>query len=318
MRVLIVEDSPAYGQLQTLRLLNSPTTRFDSHQVYSLEEALDYLDNQKVDVALVDLGLPDAHGAAAVRAIHLAHPDLPIVVMTGTLDDDIHDAAKLSGATDVTRKGADSDETMELRLLAAAYRKAYARISEADPIAPVTRALVADITLHLRTGETILQSIRDTLATDEPLDRRYLDESLGRVQEALAPMKVDTHEDLLLGPVDLDAALRRAADHTVGLSLETPMPVIIGQQKSIERALASLFSTMYDTPGPIKISAQTADHTVSLHITHGGAQAMKREHPLLWTMSGELLSLSLATIDADASGFTLRFAAATGLDHATG
>ncbi len=314
MRVLIVEDCPTYAKLQTFRLMNSETTRFESHHVNTLADALDFLQNEKADVVLLDLDLPDARGAAAVRAVHLAHSDVPIVVMTGTLDDEIHAAAKMSGATDITRKGADSDETMELRLLAAAYRKAYVRLTQADPMAPVTRALVKDIALHLRNGEAVVKDLRDRLAAGSPIDPEFLDRSLLHVQESLAPMHMRADEDFMLRPLDPAAALLKVGDHVVTLAITGDVPMILGQQSTVERALGSILATMYHAPGPIQVAFSLEGHTVVAHIADPRAPTMRREHPLLWTLATELLALSMATVDVDDTGFTLRFAAASDLD----
>ncbi len=307
VKVLIVEDDLTYGRLQTLRLLSSKTTRFDSHHVQSLEEALDFLANERVDAALLDLHLPDAEGSAAVRAIHLAHPDLPIVVVTGTLDDEIHAAAKLAGATDIARKGTDSDETMELRLLAAAYRKAYARISQSDPMAPVTRALVADIGLHLQTGEAMVRRIREQIARGETVDQADLDRCLEQVQESLAPMQPTGSDPFELENIDALSVLRKAADHLAVLRVTGNGVLILGDVTTLGRAFGAILKSMPNVSGPIDVECVEEDATFSIHIHADRAPRMKRDHPLLWTMAEELLGMNLGTLQADETGFTLRF-----------
>ena len=58
-----------------------------------------------VDIIVLDLGLPDAQGMAAVRRTHLAAPHVPLVVLTG-LDDELVAAEALQeGAQDYLIKG---------------------------------------------------------------------------------------------------------------------------------------------------------------------------------------------------------------------
>ena len=69
----------------------------------TLRKALDLLRFANFDAAVVDLGLPDAHGVQAVVAIAAAAPDLPIVVLTG--DEMIGRQALASGADSLVKPG---------------------------------------------------------------------------------------------------------------------------------------------------------------------------------------------------------------------
>lgn len=100
-RVLHLEDSPLQAVLAE-RLLEKAFANEDFvyQQARTLEQAVAALDPGCLDVVVVDLGLPDAHGTKAVEAIRAVCPEAPIVVLTG--DDDL-DTAKAC-----VRAGADS------------------------------------------------------------------------------------------------------------------------------------------------------------------------------------------------------------------
>ncbi len=307
---MIVEDDLAYGRLQELRLQDSPTTRFTGTVVRNLKDALDQLDGDPADAVLLDLGLPDAQGVEAVKAVHAAHPTVPIVVMTGTVDDEIMRAAKEAGAADVTEKGADTNETLELRILAAAYRQAYGRLASSDPLAPATRALVADIGLHLRMAENLVRGLRARLGAGEVLPPDFLDRSLALVQEALAPMELNPSEDLLLRPLRLKPLVERAAEHQVEIEIFGDDVWVLGQRPSVQRALGSLMPIFFENASTLQIELERAGDLVTVHLATPQAPTTKRRHPLLWTMATDLLALSMATLSADDTGFTIRFAAA--------
>lgn len=310
VKVLIVEDDPLQARLQAARLDASPTTPFQAHHVASLEHALDHLANESADAVLLDLELPDATGVTAVRAIRHAYPDIPIIVATGTLDDHIHELARQAGAADVTRKGSDSDEMLEMRILASAYRLAYARLAQADPMAPATRALMADIALHLRTGEHIVRDLRRGIASGAEIGPEFLDKELARLQEALAPMRLPADADLLLRPVALRPLLEESSADMVDLVLPGRDMIVVAQEPSLRRALAALVPMMHAVGEPIHVAwVGDKDMTVRVRFLFSGAEAAQRRHPLLWTLAKDLLALSMVTAVADVDGLELRFPA---------
>src|SRR5260221_5367065 len=61
-------------------------------------QGLQMIADQKPDVVLLDLGLPDSEGLGLLREIRQAHPDLPVIVVTA------HDS--LNNAIDSIKVGA--------------------------------------------------------------------------------------------------------------------------------------------------------------------------------------------------------------------
>jgi len=85
--VLLVEDNLADAELATDGLRNSVDMSFHVERVDELASALVRLAEGGIDVALVDLALPDSSGIETFLAIRAAAPTVPIVVLTG-LDDE--------------------------------------------------------------------------------------------------------------------------------------------------------------------------------------------------------------------------------------
>jgi len=103
--VLLVEDNRGDARLLREMFNESGHGWIDLHHVETLAAAEKCLGSRAFDMIVLDLGLPDAQGLEAVRRVHVAAPDLPLVVLTGI--DDEHLAAKSLqlGAQDYIIKG---------------------------------------------------------------------------------------------------------------------------------------------------------------------------------------------------------------------
>ncbi len=80
-RVLIVEDEPA------LRLSYDRAfrPRYDLAFATNGAEALEQLELQRPDVAVLDMRLPDTDGIELLRRIRVSYPDLPVIITTAYL-----------------------------------------------------------------------------------------------------------------------------------------------------------------------------------------------------------------------------------------
>jgi len=104
--VLLVDDDAGDRQLVKLALARpSEHVKFDVAVAETLCEAIDRLSNQKYDIVLLDLGLPDSSGMNTVEKARKACPGLPIVVLTGLADEDRALEAIKLGAEDYLVKG---------------------------------------------------------------------------------------------------------------------------------------------------------------------------------------------------------------------
>lgn len=101
-RLLLVEDDDGDALLVEELLIDSGE-RYETKRVASIAEAHPLLG--EVDCALVDLGLPDAHGLSALTELRAAAPDLAIVVFTGLSDLARAVDALAEGAQDYILKG---------------------------------------------------------------------------------------------------------------------------------------------------------------------------------------------------------------------
>src|ERR1700675_4233456 len=87
LRVLVVEDNAADARLLREMFSNERQGSFEMTHLSRMSEAVTHLANNEVDIVLLDLGLPDAHGLESVRRAHTAAPNVPLIVLTG-MDDE--------------------------------------------------------------------------------------------------------------------------------------------------------------------------------------------------------------------------------------
>lgn len=103
--VLIVEDDPA-DLLLTREMLREPGPyTFTTEHGGTIKEALFKLRAGKFEVILLDMKLPDSSGLDGLERITAEYPLIPVIVLTGSDDDDIGIEALKMRAADYLAKG---------------------------------------------------------------------------------------------------------------------------------------------------------------------------------------------------------------------
>ena len=123
-RVLVVDDDPVDVELIRAHLGSARSERrFEIESVGQVKDALRRLAGQGIDVVLLDLNLPDAHGLSAVARIASGAPDVPVVVLTGLNDDATGLRAVQEGAQDYLVKDQVNGNLLDRSLRFAIERK---------------------------------------------------------------------------------------------------------------------------------------------------------------------------------------------------
>ncbi len=120
--LLLIEDSPDDAALIRDVLEQSPMFRSTVEHQVRLEKGIVRLAEGGIDVVLLDFSLPDSFGIDTFRRLHYAHPEIPVIVLTGLDDDQLALQAVSEGAQDYLLK-----KDLEQRLLTRSIRYAIER-----------------------------------------------------------------------------------------------------------------------------------------------------------------------------------------------
>ena len=102
IRVLLVEDHAAFGEALAFLLGREPDIEVVA-QAGSLAEAREALDGA-LDVAVVDLGLPDGDGGELIGELLRASPGAKVLVLSATVGPENLDDLRAAGADAVLAK----------------------------------------------------------------------------------------------------------------------------------------------------------------------------------------------------------------------
>jgi signal transduction histidine kinase len=128
--VLLIEDSVGDARLLHEMFNEDSSRHFDLTRVSFMAEAERHLAIHKVDIILLDLGLPDAQGIAAIRRARVAAPDIPLVVLTGMDDEELAAQSLQEGAQDYLIKGEIETRGLLRALRYASERKRLERLKD--------------------------------------------------------------------------------------------------------------------------------------------------------------------------------------------
>jgi PAS domain S-box-containing protein len=133
LRVLIVEDNPADVDLVREALPETGQGAFRVESAPRLSAALARLGARGIDLVLLDLGLPDSQGLDTLRRLRDAEPAVPVIVLTGNVDQAIGLAAVSEGAQDYLVKGEVTGDSIARSIRHALQRsRAEERLRESE------------------------------------------------------------------------------------------------------------------------------------------------------------------------------------------
>ena len=105
MRVLLLEDNPADTRLIEEAISEAADAGVELVHVTRLASALEQLEAGDVDLVLLDLSVPDSHGFETFTKAQISAGEVPIVVLSGSDDEELAVRAVRAGAQDYLVKG---------------------------------------------------------------------------------------------------------------------------------------------------------------------------------------------------------------------
>jgi diguanylate cyclase (GGDEF)-like protein/PAS domain S-box-containing protein len=260
--LLLIEDNPGDARILREMLSERATSPIKLLQAECMSDAEKHLAENLFDIILLDLGLPDAQGLAAVRRAHALAPHVPLVILTSLDDETISSQALQEGAQDYLIKG-----QIETRSLLRALRYAVERkIMEEALFAEKERA------------EVTLNCIGDAVACTDIFGNISF---LNKVAEKMTGW---TLKDALGRPMAEVLRLRDAVSHKM---IPNPMEsgVVMNQPVHLPRNCVLLSRSGLETPiedsvAPIHDRSRNAAGAVIVFrdVSTARAMAMQMAH----------------------------------------
>jgi DNA-binding NarL/FixJ family response regulator len=150
MRILLVEDDAEDQTLIRGLLSRLPSTQFRWEVVDRLSMATELLRTQPFDVVLLDLSLPDSQGLETFVQLQPHAVCLPVVVLTGMVNERTAIEAVRAGAQDYLVKGRTEGEPIVRALRYAIERKRF-ETALRTKIEQLTSLLARDLAAPLTT-----------------------------------------------------------------------------------------------------------------------------------------------------------------------
>lgn len=195
MQVLIVDDHPLFRDAlkSTIGAAFPDAITIDA---VSLDNAVEILsETSSVDLALLDLGMPDVHGFEGLLQLRKQFPRLPILVVSGLEDRDIVQRALEYGAAGFVPKSAGKE----------AIAAAIVEVMKGSVYVPAnmdvyddTRKSSADTCLEEKIGSLTLQQLRVLGMLREGMLNKQI-----AVELSISPTTVKAHVSEILRKLEV-------------------------------------------------------------------------------------------------------------------
>jgi two-component system, NarL family, sensor histidine kinase UhpB len=104
IHIILVEDNPGDALIIKEMLKDIYDDNFDLEHFQRVEDGVKNL-NEDFDIMLLDLNLPDSQGFETFNTMNKNAPELPIIILTGLVDEDLAINIVSEGAQDYLVKG---------------------------------------------------------------------------------------------------------------------------------------------------------------------------------------------------------------------
>jgi response regulator RpfG family c-di-GMP phosphodiesterase len=139
-KLLIIEDNPGDSRLIRETLKEGAAGEFELHEAIDLATGLSIAEGEKIEALLLDLALPDSTGLDTFQKVHEKMPNIPVIILSGTTDEELALEAVRDGAQDYFVKG-----SIDAQILVRALRYAIERSRRERDL-----EIIASVTYSLR------------------------------------------------------------------------------------------------------------------------------------------------------------------------
>lgn len=197
IRVLYVEDNDETGPL-VREWLQRHDRRLSVSVSFSLDDAFDRLAAESFDAIVADYRFPNGTGLELLDAARDGTPDVPFLLYSGRVDEEVKRAAKEAGATAVVEKGgADKLNRLAEVIISDVESRPSADAADADPPPEGSlESFAGDVVHDLRTPLSVAKGHLDMLESESD-HTEGLREALDVLEETVdeIPERARSYED---------------------------------------------------------------------------------------------------------------------------
>ncbi len=174
--VLLLEDDAADADAFSKLLKKSPLGRFEVKHCENLKDALNGIRAKETfDIIVTDLNLPDAKELETVKILLHQAPDLPLVVLTGTYDNETWARTAVAmGVQDYLVKDQLSGGMLDRSLLYAIERK---KLAGKELTLKMMEEMTSTISHEIRTPLTAIQEGISLICDELPIPMTAMDKN---------------------------------------------------------------------------------------------------------------------------------------------
>jgi signal transduction histidine kinase len=302
VNILMIEDNPADARLTRELLREADELAVNLVHAENLARGLEQFEEGTFDAVLLDLSLSDTFGIEGVARVNEANPLVPIIVLSGQVNEEVAIAALQQGAQDYLIKGqgdgyligrtiryAIERKRIETQLVEAKKAAEAADRAKTDFLANMSHELRTPLNAIIGFSSMMSMELRGPLghtaykeyAEDIHQSGRHLLDVINDILDLskISVGKFDIDADTLSLPAVIDDCVHmvRIKAEAAGLALiiDAPadLPPLCADERIIKRILLNLLSNAikFTEKGHVRIAAEAMpDGAITLKVEDTG------------------------------------------------
>ncbi len=227
LSILVVEDDAGDFRLINAYLRRAGLIHDASNPsltwAQTLSEAIEVAGHARPDLVLLDLSLPDSTDILTVKAMSAALPEVPIVVLTGSDDNDLAIKALEAGAQDYLIKG-----QLDHLTVARAARHALVRKQLEQQLQDMAAGLEEQVSQRTRQLRTASAQLTLTEERERRMLAQELHDNLGQLLAVIKIKLASLEPGSPQSSIDLILSLVDQADRSARMITRQLSPPILG------------------------------------------------------------------------------------------
>lgn len=254
--LLLIEDNPGDANMVSELLSQGEREAYQVIHAQRMSEAVGKLKSMDIDVIVLDLRLPDCHGVESIKSVRKWASQIPIVVLTGSEDEQLALSCIDAGAQDYLTKAEVRAQNLKRaigyavsRVREAQVRELqqaldhYRALSSAAQGTTVTAALAGSGAIAMRSPETFDMIVHEYINLLEPYQRCQAGQT--EAPRDMMERVVTRIGDANGGPRDLVDVHVAALDHVLSLQARPQQNSVMFEARLLALEMMGLLVDYY-------------------------------------------------------------------------